>query len=87
MSKIFDKPIRMCVTCRERKEQDNLYRLQCLEGTLSTFSSKGRSFYICENCISQEKKVIKSIMRQCKGGNITNYTNKLKEIIADDRKS
>jgi len=65
--------------------QNILYRLQCLEGALSTFGGSGRSFYICESCICQEKKAIKAIMRQCKSGDRDKYTNKLKEIITDDR--
>lgn len=35
----------------------------------------------------KKKKALKAIMRQCKSGDRDKYTNKLKEIIADDRKS
>jgi len=87
MSKIFHQPTRMCISCRERDNQKNLYRLQCFDSVLSVSSGYGRSFYICENCICQEKKALKAIMRQCKSGDRDKYTNKLKEIIADDRKS
>ena len=87
MSKIFHQPIRMCVACRERDVQDKLYRLQCIEGTLIIFSGYGRSFYMCKNCIYQEKKAIKAIMRQCKSGDRDKFTNRLKEIITDDRES
>ncbi len=47
----------------------------------------GRSFYLCKDCISQEKKVLKALMRQCKSGDKDRLMNKLKEIIPDDRKS
>lgn len=87
MSKNFHQPTRMCISCRERELQKKLFRLQCSIGLLNNFSGYGRSFYICENCISQEKKALKAIMRQCKSGDKDKYTNKLKEIIADDRKS
>lgn len=87
MSKIFHQPIRMCVLCRERDTQDKLFRLQCVDGELSNFNGNGRSFYICKDCICQDKKAMKAVMRQCKSGDRDKYTNKLKEIIADDRKS
>ena len=87
MAKKFHKPVRMCASCRERDTQDKLFRLQCLEGLLLKYSGVGRSFYICKNCLSQEKKLLKAIMRQCKSGEKDKFTSRLKEIIADDRKS
>jgi uncharacterized protein len=87
MSKNFHQPTRMCISCRERDNQNKLHRFQCDDGALNIFSGYGRSFYICENCLCQEKKALKAIMRQCKSGDRDKYTNKLKEIIADDRKS
>jgi len=87
MAKKFHKPVRMCVSCRERDNQDELVRLQCREGNLDFFIGHGRSFYICKNCLTQEKKVLKAVMRQCKSGERDKFTSRLKEIIADDRKS
>ncbi|EHP30700.1 protein containing DUF448 [Sulfurimonas gotlandica GD1] len=87
MAKKLNQPIRMCVSCRERDTQDNLLRLQCIDGSIEIFKDIGRSFYLCENCIFEEKKVLKALMRQCKSGDKDKFTNKLKEIIADDRKS
>ncbi len=87
MAKIFHQPIRMCATCRQRLAQNELLRLQCVDGSLQHFVGSGRSFYICKNCIEDENKVIKTLMRQCKSGDRDRFTNKLKEIIADDRKS
>ena len=87
MAKIFHQPIRMCATCRQRLAQNELLRLQCVDGSLQQFVGSGRSFYICKNCIEDENKVIKTLMRQCKSGDRDRFTNKLKEIIADDRKS
>lgn len=87
MAKNFHKPIRMCCSCRERETQETLLRLQCIEGTLEEYSGHGRSFYICKACLNEEKKVLKAIMRQCRSGNRDKFTTRLKEIIADDRKS
>jgi predicted RNA-binding protein YlxR (DUF448 family) len=64
-----------------------LLRFQYINGSLKAFEGSGRSFYICKNCISEEKKVLKALMRQCKNGDRDKFMNKLKEIITDDRKS
>lgn len=87
MSKKFHLPIRMCISCRNRYEQKLLVRLQCEEGELKAFQSSGRSFYICETCLLNEKKIIKSLMRQCRSGEKDKLVIRLKEIITDDRKS
>jgi len=87
MAKIFYKPLRMCVSCRVRYAQNELSRLQCIDGNLYTFRGTGRSFYLCKNCLVEEKKVIKALMRQCRSGEKDKFMNKLKEIITDDRKS
>ncbi|MCD6433044.1 MAG: DUF448 domain-containing protein [Sulfurimonas sp.] len=87
MAKKFHKPIRMCCSCRKREIQETLLRLQCKDGFLIAYSGNGRSFYICKDCLEQEKKVLKAIMRQCRSGKKDKFTIRLKEIIADDRKS
>jgi len=87
MTEKFCKPIRMCVSCRERDEQQNLLRLQCKDGFLEKFSGIGRSFYLCQNCLKLEKKVSKSLMRYCRSGQKDKFMSKLKEIITDGRKS
>lgn len=87
MAKIFHLPIRMCISCRDRYEQKLLLRLQCNEGLLEVFTKKGRSFYICKTCLNNEKKLTKSLMRQCKSGDKEKLTTRLKEIITDDRES
>lgn len=85
MAKKFHQPTRMCVSCRIKSAQNELVRLRCVDGRLQPFGGWGRSFYICKDCLLDEKKVIKSLMRQCKNGDKENLSNKLKEIIADDR--
>ena len=87
MAKNFHQPTRMCISCRKRDAQDNLVRLQCINNLLEVYKMSGRSFYLCKDCIEEEKKVLKSLMRQCKSGEKDILKNKLKEIIADDGKS
>ena len=87
MAKKFNQPLRMCISCRTRDIQINLFRLQCLESQLSLFRGNGRSFYICKICLNDEKKVLKALMRQCKSSDRDKFSNILKEIITDDRKS
>lgn len=87
MAKKFNLPVRMCISCRDRESQNKLLRLQCIDGSIEIFSGIGRSFYICKNCLYQEKKVLKAVMRQCRSGDKDKFMNRLKEIITDDRKS
>nr|WP_321268272.1 hypothetical protein [uncultured Sulfurimonas sp.] len=87
MAKKLNQPLRMCISCRNREAQNKLLRLQCIDGSIEIFKGFGRSFYLCDVCILSDKKVIKSLMRQCKSGDKDKFTNKLKEIITDDRKS
>ena len=59
------KPIRMCVVCRNRFYQDTLYRLQCVNKKLIKWQGRGRSFYVCKNCVN-DKKFTKYIVKLCK---------------------
>lgn len=77
------KPIRMCISCRERHEQSLLNRLQCSDKKLERFTGRGRSFYICNKCLNDTKKLEKSLYRHCK--NKDEYIEQLKEIIANGR--
>jgi predicted RNA-binding protein YlxR (DUF448 family) len=56
--------VRMCVACRKRDLQSNLYRLQCKNGELISFSGSGRSFYVCKDCINS-KKFINYLSKLC----------------------
>ena len=87
MAKKFHQPTRMCLSCRERYEQKVLLRLQCIEGEISSFNGVGRSFYLCNDCLKEDKKIIRTLLRACRGGEKEKHMNKLKEIITDDRKS
>jgi len=87
MAKKFYKPTRMCISCRQRESQKHLLRLQCKEGELDSFDGVGRSFYLCQSCLNEDKKIIRALMRQCRSGDRDKLMNTLKEIITDDRKS
>jgi len=87
MAKNFHTPIRMCVSCRNRDTQSKMVRLQCIDGELNAFIGRGRSFYLCKNCLDIDKKISKTLMRQCRSKDKDKYMSKLKEIITDDRKS
>jgi len=85
MAKKFHRITRMCISCRERHSQDELLRLRCSEGSLEVYVGVGRTFYLCDSCLKDEKKLLRSLMRQCKSGDKDKLLNKLKEIITDDR--
>jgi len=76
-------PIRTCVSCRNKQNQDTLNRLQCINKKLQLFTGFGRSFYICNNCIDETKRLEKALFRHCK--NKDNYIVQLKEIFANGR--
>lgn len=87
MAKKLHLPTRMCIACRTKTVQNDLLRLQCKNQEILHFQGEGRSFYFCDDCLSQEKKIVKALMRQCRGGDKDKFMNKLKEIIVDERKS
>jgi len=59
------KPIRMCIVCKRRFPQHTLQRLQCEKQKLISFSGRGRSFYVCKDCIFK-KEFVKKISFLCK---------------------
>ena len=75
----LNKPIRTCVSCRVKFEQKELIRLQCIDKNLVKFSKNGRSFYLCNDCLKNQKKCEKALFRQCK--NKDNYFEQLKEVV------
>ena len=87
MAKKFHQPIRMCISCRGRYQQKLLVRLQYIDDSLEAFTKSGRSFYICKVCLDDDKKISRSLMRQCRSSQKDKLTDRLKEIITDDRES
>jgi len=65
--------------------QKLLTRLQCKEKKLIAFSGIGRSFYVCDSCLKDEKKLEKALYRHCK--NKDEYIVQLREILANGRQS
>lgn len=77
------RPIRTCIACRLKYEQNILHRLQCIDKKISKFTGLGRSFYLCNKCIDDTMRLEKALYRQCK--NKDKYMVQLKEIIANGR--
>jgi predicted RNA-binding protein YlxR (DUF448 family) len=73
----------MCVVCRRRFSQESMYRLQCKNYEIVSFSGIGRSFYLCKDC-ENSKNLDKIVKRICKKSvNI----EKIKEIIIYEDKN
>ncbi|MCH9741198.1 MAG: DUF448 domain-containing protein [Epsilonproteobacteria bacterium] len=53
-----NEPIRMCIACRERELQQKLIRLQQDNNNIFPYTGQGRSFYLCNRCSGNEKKII-----------------------------
>ena len=73
------KQTRVCVKCRKRFHQKELLRLQCDGDSLCEFSGKGRSFYVCWECVGQPK-TLQVILKINKLKPNENYAVRLKEI-------
>jgi len=73
------QPIRMCVACRYRHPQNTLIRLEQNVKEIIRFSGKGRSFYLCVECIQNEKKV-KGLAKRFKQ-ETEPFTKLLKELM------
>ena len=59
--------IRMCICCRKRELQSDLIRLQCIGKDLVQYTNKGRSFYLCLDCIkTNQKNVLRALAQKCK---------------------
>ena len=73
------KPIRMCVSCRQKSLKRTLARVQQLKSEIVVYQGSGRSFYICDECINSEKK-IKGLAKRFKQ-DVERFTKFLKELI------
>ncbi len=51
------KQIRMCLSCRQRNRQNEMVRLQQVDSKIIVYRGFGRSFYICNECIDNNKKI------------------------------
>jgi len=59
------QPIRMCIACRSRHPQNTLIRLKLEGKDVVAFDGRGRSFYLCDICSTNEKK-IKGLVKRFK---------------------
>ena len=55
----------MCISCRDRQPQKNLLRLKIEEKDIVGYDGSGRSFYLCDACIKNQKK-IKGLVKRFK---------------------
>lgn len=53
---------RMCVGCRGRFPQKDLYRFQAKDGKLTNYTHYGRSFYICKECMKNNRRRLTKIL-------------------------
>jgi len=73
------QPIRMCIACRSRHPQNTLIRLRQDDKEILAFDGKGRSFYLCNECVKNEKKV-KGLVKRFKQEE-EHFTKLLKELM------
>jgi len=73
------QPIRMCIACRSRHPQNTLIRLKLSGKEVVAFDGLGRSFYLCDVCVKNEKKV-KGLVKRFKQDTEC-FTKLLKELI------
>jgi predicted RNA-binding protein YlxR (DUF448 family) len=62
---IKSQPTRMCIACRSRHPQNTLIRLKQEGKEIVAFDGKGRSFYLCHTCATDDKK-IKALVKRFK---------------------
>ncbi|MDY0403039.1 DUF448 domain-containing protein [Sulfurovum sp.] len=59
------QPIRMCISCRERQPQGSMLRLKMADNEIIAYDGSGRSFYLCDVCSKNQKK-IKGLIKRFK---------------------
>ena len=47
----------MCIACRSRHPQKSLIRLKQNGKEIVQYDGRGRSFYLCRECVENEKKL------------------------------
>jgi len=73
------QPIRMCIACRSRHPKNTLIRLKQDDTMIIAFDGKGRSFYLCLECVNNEKKV-KGLVKRFRQ-DTERFTKLLKELM------
>ena len=77
-------PVRMCIACQKRESQKELIRLQKSENSLVFYSGKGRSFYLCQACLRNNKHIAKIVAGRMKL-DIKSTEVVLKELSSNDK--
>ncbi|TKX31059.1 DUF448 domain-containing protein [Campylobacter estrildidarum] len=80
------KPVRMCVICKSRLFQKELHRLRIFQKELHLNLNRGRSIYVCDQCLLIEDKNFQAIfLKVCKKLNIKTTQQNIKEIILNGK--
>lgn len=74
------RAVRMCVGCRGRFLQSQLLRLVYNEGKVAQFAGVGRSFYFCQECLKDEKKIMIGLSRFTKSKHKNQDIKDIQEI-------
>ncbi|RLA71359.1 MAG: DUF448 domain-containing protein [Epsilonproteobacteria bacterium] len=72
------QPIRMCLVCRSKHPQNTLIRLKQEGKDVTASDGLGRSFYLCDICSTNEKK-IRGLVKRFKQ-NETQFTALIKKL-------
>ena len=75
------QPTRMCIACRSKHPQNTLIRLKQEGNEVVASDGKGRSFYLCDVCVTNEKKV-NGLVKRFKQ-DAERFTKLLKELTKD----
>jgi len=75
------QPTRMCIACRSRHPQNTLIRLKLSGKDVVVYDGQGRSFYLCNDCVKNEKKV-KGLVKRFKQDK-ERFIKLLKELLND----
>ena len=76
-----NSPMRMCIMCKIKDFQSNLKRLQYKDNLIIKYSKKNRSFYLCNICLTDNKKIQGLIYRfKLKNIDKNQFLQFLKEI-------
>ena len=69
----------MCIACRSKHPQNTLIRLKQNANEIVVYDGIGRSFYVCNQCIQNQKKV-KGLVKRFKQDE-EHFTKLLKELM------
>jgi predicted RNA-binding protein YlxR (DUF448 family) len=77
-------PIRTCICCRDKFEQQVLVRLQLDDCSIVAYSGLGRSFYLCRNCIDMKRDIVlKKLLQRSINKNKSLILSRLEEILVN----